>query len=68
MSFLYRLLTRTKQISPHIRKFEEFELGVFLLSMAGLNHLVAFVIDTRMRDRRSTLPSFLLHKKLKQFF
>ena len=27
MSFLYRLLTRTKQISPHIRKFE-FELGV----------------------------------------
>ena len=32
MSFLYRLLTRTKQISPHIRKFE-FELGVFVVSI-----------------------------------
>ena len=32
MSFLYRLLTRTKQISSHIKKFE-FELGIFVVSI-----------------------------------
>ena len=33
MSFLYRLLTRTKQISPHIKKFESD--WAFLLSAYG---------------------------------
>lgn len=68
MSFLYRLLTRTKQISSHIRKFE-FELGVFVVSIWLVESSGRFyVIDTGMRGMEKYAAQFLLPQKLKQFF
>ena len=32
MSVIYRFLTREKQISPHVKKFE-FDLGILVVSM-----------------------------------
>ena len=63
MSFLYRLLTRTKQISSHIKKFE-FELGIFVVSIWLVESSGRFyVIDGNARN-----GEYLLPQKLKQFF
>lgn len=68
MSFLYRLLTRTKQISPHIRKFE-FELGVFVVSIWLVESSGRFyVIDTGMRGMEKYAAQFLLPQKIEAIF
>ena len=64
MSFLYRLLTRTKQISPHINKFE-FELGIFVVSIWLVESSGRFyVIDTGMRGMEKYAAQFLLPQKI----
>ncbi len=64
MSFLYRLLTRTKQISPHIRK-SSLELGVFVVSIWLVESSGRFyVIDTGMRGMEKYAAQFLLPQKI----
>lgn len=68
MSFLYRLLTRTKQISPHIKKFE-FELGIFVVSIWLVESSGRFyVIDTGMRGMEKYAAQFLLPQKIEAIF
>ena len=68
MSFLYRLLTRTKQISPHIRKFE-FELGVFVVSIWLVESSGRFyVIDTGMRGMEKYAVQYLLPQNIEAIF
>lgn len=68
MSFLYRLLTRTKQISSHIKKFE-FELGIFVVSIWLVESSGRFyVIDTGMRGMEKYAAQFLLPQKIEAIF
>ena len=49
MSVIYRFLTREKQISPHVKKFE-FDLGILVVSMWLVEKAGRFyLIDTGMR-------------------
>ena len=68
MSFLYRLLTRTKQISPHIKKFES-ELGIFVVSIWLVESSGRFyVIDTGMRGMEKYAVQYLLPQNIEAIF
>ena len=66
MSFIYRFLTREKQISPHVKKFE-FDLGILVVSIWLVEKADRFyLIDTGMRG--ICRPVFAASKHRSDFF
>ena len=68
MSVIYRFLTREKQISPHVKKFE-FDLGILVVSMWLVEKAGRFyLIDTGMRGMEKYAVQYLLPQKIEAIF
>ena len=68
MSFIYRFLTREKQISPHVKKFE-FDLGILVVSIWLVEKADRFyLIDTGMRGMEKYAVQYLLPQNIEAIF